>query len=83
MMIPFPPTSAKEDVRENVGRRQIPQFLVALPAVSQSIALTKVSRQVYLLPATLEHTHSGEWFDNAQPPVLKVDSGDTVVGSRR
>ena len=32
----------------------------------------------YLLPATLETTQWG-WFNNAQPPVLKVKSGDTVV----
>ncbi|HEX7560051.1 MAG TPA: acetamidase/formamidase family protein, partial [Usitatibacter sp.] len=34
--------------------------------------------KVHLLPATLETTQWG-WFDNAQPPVLKIDSGDTVV----
>jgi acetamidase/formamidase len=52
---------------------------LALPALAQSIALTsKYPGKVYLLPATLETTQWG-WFDNAQPPVLKVDSGDTVV----
>jgi acetamidase/formamidase len=35
-------------------------------------------KQVHLLPATLETTQWG-WFDNAQPPVLRVNSGDTVV----
>src|SRR5215831_4911666 len=35
-------------------------------------------KKVHVLPATLETTQWG-WFDNAQPPVLKVDSGDTVV----
>src|SRR5256714_5861641 len=35
-------------------------------------------KKVYLLPATLETTQWG-WFNNAQPPVLRVDSGDTVV----
>ena len=34
--------------------------------------------QVHLLPATLENVQWG-WFDNAQPPVLTVRSGDTVV----
>lgn len=34
--------------------------------------------KTYLLPATLETTQWG-WFDNAQPPVLTVQSGDTVV----
>src|SRR5437588_10019419 len=35
-------------------------------------------KKVQLLPATLETTQWG-WFDNAQPPVLRVSSGDTVV----
>jgi acetamidase/formamidase len=33
---------------------------------------------VHLLPATLETTQWG-WFNNAQPPVLHIKSGDTVV----
>jgi acetamidase/formamidase len=35
-------------------------------------------KKVHVLPATLETTQWG-WFDNAQPPVLRVHSGDTVV----
>jgi Acetamidase/Formamidase family len=35
-------------------------------------------KKVHLLPATLETTQWG-WFDNAQPPVLRINSGDTVV----
>src|SRR3954471_2013870 len=35
-------------------------------------------KKVYLLPATLETTQWG-WFDNAQAPVLRVNSGDTDV----
>jgi acetamidase/formamidase len=34
--------------------------------------------KVHLLPATLETTQWG-WFNNAQPPVLTIKSGDTVV----
>ncbi|HEY9623262.1 MAG TPA: acetamidase/formamidase family protein, partial [Crinalium sp.] len=34
--------------------------------------------KVHLLPATMETTQWG-WFNNAQPPVLEMDSGDTVV----
>jgi acetamidase/formamidase len=34
--------------------------------------------KTHLLPATPETTQWG-WFDNAQPPVLRVNSGDTVV----
>jgi acetamidase/formamidase len=33
---------------------------------------------VHLLPATLETTQWG-WFDNAQPPVLHIHSGDVVA----
>jgi len=33
---------------------------------------------VHLLPATLETTQWG-WFDNAQPPVLHIRSGDVVA----
>jgi acetamidase/formamidase len=35
-------------------------------------------KKMHLLPATLETTQWG-WFDNAQPPVLRVQSGDTIV----
>ena len=35
-------------------------------------------KRMHMLPATLETTQWG-WFDNAQAPVLRVDSGDTVV----
>jgi acetamidase/formamidase len=34
--------------------------------------------KVHLLPATMETTQWG-WFNNAQPPVLHVSSGDTIV----
>jgi acetamidase/formamidase len=33
---------------------------------------------VYVLPATMETTQWG-WFNNAQPPVLHVKSGDTII----
>ena len=35
-------------------------------------------KKMHLLPATLETTQWG-WFDNAQPPVLRINSGDVVV----
>ena len=51
----------------------------ALPAIAQSLTVaSKLPGKVHLLPATLETTQWG-WFDNAQSPVLTVDSGDTVV----
>jgi acetamidase/formamidase len=52
----------------------------ALAAQSQSVAPSSRSPngKVHLLPATLETTQWG-WFNNAQPPVLRIESGDTVV----
>lgn len=51
----------------------------SLPAAAQSVTVaTKLPGKVHLLPATLETTQWG-WFDNAQPPVLTINSGDTVV----
>ena len=35
-------------------------------------------KKMHLLPATLETTQWG-WFDNAQPPVLRINAGDIVV----
>lgn len=52
---------------------------LAQPAASQSVTVaSKLPGKVHLLPATLETTQWG-WFDNAQAPVLTIDSGDTVV----
>lgn len=42
------------------------------------VPATRLPGKVHLLPATLETTQWG-WFDNAQPPVLHVSPGDTVV----
>jgi acetamidase/formamidase len=58
-------------------------FLVAssaTAALAQSVVLPgkKMQGKLYLLPATLETTQWG-WFNNAQPPVLTVDSGDTIM----
>ena len=52
---------------------------VPVSASAQSVAVSSGTKgKVHLLPATLETTQWG-WFDNSQPPVLKIDSGDTVV----
>src|SRR6266581_8552573 len=56
-------------------------WLIAAPhdGSAQSVAIaSKTPGKVHLLPATLETTQWG-WFNNAQPPVLRIDSGDTVV----
>ena len=48
-------------------------------ADAQAVAVASgVKGKVHLLPATLETTQWG-WFNNAQAPVLRIDSGDTVV----
>src|SRR3982750_4005764 len=55
-------------------------FCFAAAAAVQSVPLPgkKVQGKLHLLPATLETTQWG-WFNNAQPPVLTVDSGDTIM----
>ena len=54
-------------------------FFAGDAAAQSSIAVaSKTPGRTHLLPATLETTQWG-WFDNAQPPVLTIDSGDTVV----
>src|SRR5215211_2870454 len=51
----------------------------ACSAAAQSIAPASGGKgKMHLLPATLETTQWG-WFDNAQAPVLRVNSGDTIV----
>ncbi|MFL5045497.1 MAG: acetamidase/formamidase family protein [Xanthobacteraceae bacterium] len=48
-------------------------------AEAQAVVVASgVKGKVHLLPATLETTQWG-WFNNAQAPVLRIDSGDTVV----
>ena len=42
------------------------------------VATSKYPGKVHVLAATMETTQWG-WFDNAQAPVLRVNSGDTVV----
>ena len=53
--------------------------LAALPAFSQSVVpASRNAGKTHILPATLETTQWG-WFDNSQAPVLRIESGDTVV----
>lgn len=55
-------------------------LLFAASVSAQSVALPgkKLQGTLHLLSATLETTQWG-WFDNSQAPVLKIDSGDTIV----
>src|SRR5690242_9721435 len=66
---PFPPT-ATIGGHGYPGAGPTDQKLQAIPLPN--------GKKMYLLPATLETTQWG-WFDNAQPPVLRVNSGDTIV----
>jgi acetamidase/formamidase len=55
-------------------------ILASLPAFSESsvVPASRNPGKTHILPATLETTQWG-WFDNSQAPVLRIDSGDTVV----
>jgi acetamidase/formamidase len=60
-----------------------PTATIALPSAGPADPALRAlplpnGKKMHLLPATLETTQWG-WFDNAQPPVLRVNSGDTVV----
>jgi acetamidase/formamidase len=65
---PFPPTATIANGYPGTGPADQALRSVTTPA----------GKKVWVLPATLETTQWG-WFDNAQPPVLRVHSGDTVV----
>src|SRR6195256_5691591 len=64
----FPPTATIANGYPGVGPADSKLRVVGLPN----------GKKVHLLPATLETTQWG-WFDNAQVPVLRVNSGDTIV----
>ena len=56
-------------------------FVPASTPEQEQLRLVPAKRytgKVHLLPATMETTQWG-WFNNAQPPVLHVDSGDSIV----
>ena len=56
-------------------------FVPASTPEQEQLRLVPAKRypgKVHLLPATMDTTQWG-WFNNAQPPVLNVKSGDTIV----
>src|SRR5215470_18068097 len=56
-----------------------PGYPAAGPAdPSLRVLETPAGKKIHVLPATLETTQWG-WFDNSQPPVLRVHSGDTII----
>jgi hypothetical protein len=62
-----------------VGKRLGLIALAPQSADAQAIAVASGAKgKVHLLPATLETTN-GAGSTNAQPPVLRIDSGDTLV----
>ena len=64
----FPPTATLGAGYPGVGAGDEKLRSASLPG----------GKRVHILPATLETTQWG-WFDNAQAPVLRVKSGDTIV----
>jgi acetamidase/formamidase len=66
---PYPPTAT-------ITTPGYPAQPAADPKL-QTVALPN-GKKIHLLPATLETTQWG-WFDNAQAPVLRVNSGDTIA----
>src|SRR5262245_16301764 len=56
----------------------IPSPTPGPPDPSLPVVKLPNGKRMHMLPAPLETTQWG-WFDNAQPPVLRVNSGDTIV----
>src|SRR6476619_1319371 len=69
-------TRAQQPAAAAPPTRAVPPIGPADPSL-QTVPLPD-GKRVHLLPATLETTQWG-WFNNAQPPVLRINSGDTVV----
>src|SRR4029077_11527082 len=65
---PYPPTATIANGYPGVGPADNKLRVLSLPN----------GKKVHVLPATLETTQWG-WFDNAQAPVLRVHSGDTIA----
>ncbi len=68
-------------VEPGLAQTPAPAAPAAAPPLDAKLQVVPASRfggKVHLLPATLETTQWG-WFNNAQPPVLRIHSGDTVI----
>jgi acetamidase/formamidase len=77
---PAPPPAQPASAPAQPAPATVPFAPAATPEQEQlrSVPTKRYSGQVHLLPATMETTQWG-WFNNAQPPVLHVKSGDTIV----
>jgi acetamidase/formamidase len=83
MAIPMTPAGAQQNPPAPAAQAA-PAVVPPVPASTpeqEKLRLLHARRfpgKVHVLPATMETTQWG-WFNNAQPPVLHVDSGDTIV----
>ena len=68
--------AAQQSTPSEPPKEAVPAIGPADPALR--VVLLPNGKRLHLLPATLETTQWG-WFDNAQPPVLRINSGDTVA----
>ena len=77
---PDPPRPAAHPALPQPAPAIVPFVPAATPEQEQLrfVPSKRYGGQVHLLPATLETTQWG-WFNNAQPPVLHVKSGDSIV----
>ena len=78
---PPAPTPATSAVPPAPSPPAVLPFVPASTPEQDQLRLVPAKRfpgKVHLLPATMETTQWG-WFNNAQPPVLNVASGDTIV----
>src|SRR5437763_2452146 len=77
---PSPPTAPAPAPTAQPAPAVVPPVPASTPD-QEKLRLLQTKRypgKVHVLPATLETTQWG-WFNNAQPPVLHVDSGDTIL----
>jgi acetamidase/formamidase len=80
---PAPPPAAAQQPAPPAPAAQAAPAPMSPPSTPAQEALRVVPAKglpgkTHVLPATMETTQWG-WFNNAQPPVLHVDSGDTIV----
>jgi len=73
---PTPPAASQYPPTATITTPGYPELGPADPKL-RVVALPN-GKKIHVLPATLETTQWG-WFDNAQAPVLRVHSGDTIV----
>ena len=80
LVLPFAGAQAPPAPGTAATPATVPLAPASTPAQEQLrvVPAQHLGRQVHLLPATMETTQWG-WFNNAQPPVLHVNSGDTIV----